>query len=457
MAEREQFSSRLGFLLIAAGCAIGLGNVWRFPYITGQYGGAIFVIIYLLFLLAVGVPLLTVELAIGRCSRRSIAKAFETLEAPKSRWHYNKFWLIPGSYILMSFYGLITGWLLYYLYSFLTGQMESGMTEAVASQKFTDLLANPLTMFVCMTTVILVSFLVLVMGVVKGIERITKPMMLLLLALLVFMSVRSVFMPGFSEGISYYLKPNFDAIGENGLLEILWAAMGQAFFTLSVGQGSIEIFGTYVDKRHSLLSEAVLIAVLDTVVALMAGFVIFPACFSYGVEPGAGPSLLFVTLSTIFSNMAGGIFWGSLFFLFMLFAAVSTLIAVFESIVAICMELFKFSRIKSVIVNFCVIMVLSIPPLLGYNVLSFIQPLGEGSTILDFQDFLISNNILPLGSLLFVVFITAKTGMQWHKYIEECNIGDGMKVSPALFWYFRYVMPVIIGLLLIVGYVKLFG
>lgn len=457
MAERSQFSTRLGFLLIAAGCAIGLGNVWRFPYITGQYGGAIFVILYLAFLLGVGVPLLTVELSIGRASRRSIAKAFNILEQPGSRWHLNKFWLIPGSYILMSFYGLITGWLLYYAFQFLIGGVPKGLTQEVAAVNFGELLHNPLVMFVCMTTVTVVCFVIVGLGVERGLEKITKPLMILLLALLVFMSLRSFTLPGFSEGMSYYLKPNFDNLQEHGFLQALWAAMGQAFFTLSVGQGSIEIFGTYVNRKHTLLSEGIWIAVLDTIVALLAGFVIFPACFSYGVQPDAGPSLLFVTMNTVFANMAGGSFWGVMFFVFMLIAAMSTLIAVYESIIAICMEVFNITRVKSVIMNFIIIMVISIPPLLGFNVLEWVHPLGEGSSILDLQDFLISNNILPLGSLFMVVFITAKTGMQWKNYLAEVNTGVGPKVSPALLWYYRFVIPVVIAALLVVGYVNIFG
>lgn len=457
MAERDQFSSRLGFLLIAAGCAIGLGNVWRFPYITGQYGGAIFVIIYLVFLLGVGVPLLTVELAIGRASRRSIAKAFNILETPGTKWHRNKFWLIPGSYILMSFYGLITGWMLYYCVKFMGGSFGPGLTKQIAGQNFTDLLANPLIMFVCMSTVTVVSFAIVALGVDRGLEHITKPLMILLLVLLIFMSVRSVTLDGFKEGISYYLKPDWTNLEKQGFMQALWAAMGQAFFTLSVGQGSIEIFGTYVNKRHTLLSEALWIAGLDTLVALLAGFVIFPACFSYGVRPDSGPSLLFVTMNTVFANMAGGRFWGALFFLFMLIAAMSTLIAVYESIIAICMEVFNISRLTSVAINFVVIMLISMPPLLGFNVLDFIHPMGDGSTIMDLQDFLISNNILPLGSLFMVIFITARTGMQWKRYTDEVNTGEGVRLSPKLYWYFKIVLPAIIAILLAVGYVNIFG
>ena len=458
MAERSQFSSRLGFLLIAAGCAIGLGNVWRFPYITGQYGGAIFVLIYLIFLLGVGVPLLSVELSIGRASRRSIASAFNILEAPRTKWHINKYWLIPGSYTLMAFYGLITGWLLYYTYEFITGGIAPGLTQEVAGQKFGDLLQNPLTMFVCMTTVTVVCFVIVGLGVERGLEKITKPLMILLLVLLVFMSVRSVMLPGFAEGVSYYLKPDFSSIEKNGLVEIVWAAMGQAFFTLSVGQGSIEIFGTYINKKHSLLSEGMWIAVLDTVVALLAGFVIFPACFSYGVQPDAGPSLLFVTMSTVFANMTGGYVWGMLFFLFMLIAAMSTLIAVYESIIAICMEVFGISRVKSVICNFIFIMLISMPALLGFNYLQDVHPFGFDS-FMDLEDFIVSNNTLPLGSLFMVLFITAKTGMGWKRYLAEANTGEGLKVRDHkfIFWYFHLVLPVIIAILVTVGYFKYFG
>ena len=456
MSDREQFKSRLGFLLIAAGCAIGLGNVWRFPYITGQYGGAIFVLIYLGFLFCVGIPLLTIELAVGRASRRSIALCYETLQEKGSHWNWNKFWQIPGSYILMSFYGLITGWILYYAVQFSRGVFGHNLSTEVAQQHFGDLLQNPLTMFVCMTTVILVAFIIVAMGVVRGVERYTKPLMLLMLAVLFFMAIRSFTLPGFSEGISYYLKPDWSRLQEHGFMEALWAAMGQAFFTLSVGQGSIEIFGSYMSKRHTLLTESIYIGVLDTLVALLAGFVIFPACFSYGVQPYAGPSLLFVTMNTVFTNMTFGAFWGTIFFVFMLIAAMSTLIAVFESIIAICLELFKISRVKSVLINFTIIMILAIPPLLGYNVLSFIQPMGEGSTILDMQDFIISNNILPLGSLLFVLFITAKTGMGWKRYVEEVNTGNGVKLNPALYFYFKFIMPIVIAILLVVGYIKIF-
>ena len=455
-SDREQFKTRLGFLLIAAGCAIGLGNVWRFPYITGMYGGALFVIIYLAFLLGVGMPLLTIELAIGRASRRSIARSYEVLEQPKSKWHLNKYWQIPGSYILMSFYALITGWLFYYMIRFFSGGFEQGLVQEQAQTTFSELMANPLTMFVCMTTVIVVSFGIVALGVVRGVERITKPMMILLFILLFFMALRSFTLPGFSEGISYYLMPNSENISKYGIMDVLWAAMGQSFFTLSVGQGSILIFGSYMDKQHTLATEATCICGLDTTVALLSGFIIFPACFSYGISPDAGPNLLFVTLTTVFSNMSLGWFWGGLFFLFMLFAAISTVIAVFESIIAISMDLFAVSRVKAVIVNFCIITVLAIPSLFGFNYLSDVHPLGFG-TIMDFQDFLISNNVLPIGSLVFILFITAKTGMGFDNYLKECTIGEGIKMPRALIWYFRYVMPFIIAILLVAGYVNIFA
>lgn len=455
-SQREQFSSRLGFLLIAAGCAIGLGNVWRFPYITGQYGGAIFVIMYLVFLLLIGVPLLTIELSIGRASRRSLARCYEVLEKPGSKWHLNKFWQIPGSYILTSFYGVITGWLLFYCIAFIMGYFEPGTTQEIAVEKFNSLLADPYIMYVCMITVVAVSFAIVALGVVKGVERITKPMMILLFALLFFMAARSFTLPGFAEGISYYLNPSWDNMKTEGFLVAVWAALGQVFFTLSIGQGSIEIFGTYMSKDHSLPKESIFICVLDTTVALLSGFIIFPACFSYGIEPGQGPSLLFITLTTVFSNMDGGWFWGSLFFLFMLFAALSTLIAVFESVVSICMDLFGLSRLKSVAYNLIFLALLSTPCILGFNYWSDFHPLGGNSTILDLQDFLVSNNILPLGSIVFVLFIVAKTGMGFKRYQEECNIGNGPKLPNWMEWYLKLVLPPVVLVILLVGYYNIF-
>ncbi len=452
---REQFSSRLGFLLIAAGCAIGLGNVWRFPYITGQYGGAIFVIIYLCFLFFVGVPLLTMELSVGRASRRSLGQSFEVL-APHTKWYLNKFWMIPGNYILMAFYSLVTGWLLYYMVMLGSGIMQAPTQEA-AGEVFNELLVSPVSMFTCTVIVVVASFSVCAFGLEKGVERITKPMMILLFALLIFLAARSFTLPGVKEGLSYYLLPSFDNMQREGILNALSAAMGQSFFTLGLGVGSIQIFGSYMKRQYTLGYEAFTITLLDTTVALLAGFIIFPACFSYGVEPGQGPGLLFVTLVTVFSNMDYGALWGGLFFLFMLFAAVSTLIAVFENIIAITMEMFALSRIKAVLINCCVILLLGLPCMFGYNYLSDIHPLGGSSTILDTYDFILSNNILPFGTTCYVLFITLKRGWGFDNYIAETNYGKGLKFPHAFKYYYRFILPIVILALFIQGYVGVFG
>ncbi len=454
--KREQFKTRLGFILIAAGCAVGIGNVWRFPYITGQYGGAIFVLIYLFFLLAMGIPLLTVELAIGRASRSSIAKCYEKLEEPGTKWHVNKWWQLAGNYILMSFYGIITGWMLYYFLKFAFGTVDSNLPKDVALEGFVSLLADPVTLYMCMAAVVAFSFMIVALGLVKGVERYTKPLMMMLIILLVFMAVRTCTMSGFADGISFYLKPDLSKL-ENNFGEAIWAAMGQAFFTLSTGMGGIAIFGSYMSNRHCLLNEALFIAGLDTAIALLSGFVIFPACFTYGINPDAGPNLLFVSMTTVFSNMYLGSMWGTLFFLFMLIAAVSTLIAVFENIIAANLEMFNVRRKKAVLVNFLVILLLAILPVLGFNVLSNVSILGNGTGITDFCDFLISSNVLPIGSLVFVLFITSKRGMKWEKYIKECNTGIGYKISEKLFVYYRYVLTTAIAVILFIGYLKVFN
>lgn len=454
--EREQFSTRLGFLLIAAGCAIGLGNVWRFPYIAGQYGGAIFVIIYLLFLFLVGVPLLTMELSVGRASRKSLGKSFETL-TPYSNWSKNKYWMIAGNYILMSFYSLVTGWMLYYTINVWSGSFGTNLDQAKAGAIFGELLSDPSSMFICALCVIVGSFAVCALGLRKGVERITKPMMLLLFALLIFLALRSFTLPGFSEGISYYLMPNFDNLQSQGILNAISAAMGQAFFTLGLGVGSIQIFGSYMNKKYSIGYEAVTITLLDTTVALLAGFVIFPACFSYGVETTQGPGLIFVTLVSVFSNMEYGNIWGGIFFLFMLFAAISTLIAVFENIIAISIEVFNISRIKSVIYNCIAIILLGLPCLLGYNVLQDIHPLGGESTILDTYDFILSKNILPFGALCYILYIVSKRGWGFKSYMQEVNTGNGVKVPGFVIHYYRIILPVIIFALFLQGYVELFS
>lgn len=460
MPTREHFSSRLGFVLITAGCAIGLGNVWRFPFIAGQYGGALFVLVYIIFLLIIGFPLMTMELAIGRASRRSLAQSFEVLQPDSSsKWRYNKYWMIFGNYVLMSFYVVVTGWMLYYCIKSFTGEFAVLGSAELAGAAFEHMLATPSDMLVNTIAVVAVGFCVCALGLRKGVERVTKPLMVILLMLLVFLAVRSAFLPGFSQGISYYLMPNFNYIEEHGawgIVEILSAAMSQAFFTLSIGIGCIQIFGTYIGSERTLGSEAGTIMLLDTTVALLSGFIIFPACFSYGVEPTQGPGLIFVTLVSIFSNMENGYFWGGFFFLFMFFAAMSTLIAVFENIIAIGMELFTTSRRRSVLVNFIVILLLSLPCILGFNLLSDVHPLGGSSTFLDLEDFIISNNILPLGALCYVAFITWRGGWGFEGYRREVNTGQGIMIPDWGLTYYRYVLPAIILVLFVNCYYVVF-
>ena len=458
MATREHFSSRLGFLLIAAGCAIGLGNVWRFPYITGQYGGAIFVFIYIFFLVVLGLPLLMMELAVGRASRRSLARSFEEL-SPNSKWHYNKFWMIAGNYVLLSFYSVVTGWMLYYCVKGFTGEFGVNSDAATAGQSFGHMLASPSDMLMNMLAVVAIAFTVCSMGLRKGVERITKPLMILLFALLFFLAIRSFTLDGFAAGIEYYLKPDLSKITDGGaarVFEVLSAAMAQAFFTLSIGIGAIQIFGTYMNSKQTLASEGLSILALDTTVALLSGLVIFPACFTYAVEPGQGPGLIFVTLVSVFSHMENGAIWGGFFFMFMLFAALSTLIAVFENIIAISMELFTTSRRRAVLGNFVVILIIALPCVFGFNHLSFIHPLGGESTILDLEDFIISYNILPFGALVYAAFVTWRTGWGYENFLKECNTGSGIKMPAWGVNYYRYIVPVVIFLLIMNCYYSVF-
>ncbi|MCI5576740.1 MAG: sodium-dependent transporter [Succinivibrio sp.] len=452
---REIFKTRLGFLLIAAGCAVGIGNVWRFPYIVGQYGGAYFVLIYLFFLLALGIPLLTVELAIGRASRSSMAYCYEKLEQPKALWHHNKWWQFSGNYFLMAFYVVVAGWMLYYFVSFAGSSIPQGITRDEAASHFGALLGSPSTMLICVLATVIFSFSIVALGVIRGIERFTKPLMVILILLLIFMALRSFTLDGFVKGVKFYLEPNFSRL-EGRFGEAIFAAMGQAFFTLSVGFGAIAIFGSYMSERHKILNEAIFIAMLDTIVAFLSGFVIFPACYTYGIEPDAGPNLLFMTMTVVFSNMALGGFWGTLFFLFMLIAAVSTIIAVFESSIAGTMELFKISRVKSVLINFVVITSMCLLPLFGFNLLSDVHIISSDSSFLEFFDFLVSNNIMPLGSVVFVLFVCSKTGMTFKRYIDECNVGKGFNMSYKLFFYYKYVLTAIVLVVYVVGIYQLF-
>ena len=451
MEKREHFSSRLGFILISAGCAIGLGNVWRFPYITGKYGGAAFVLVYLLFLVILGLPIMVMEFAVGRASQKSAAKSFHVLEPAGSKWHITGYLAILGNYMLMMFYTTVAGWMIYYVYKMIRGEF-SGLTPDEVGGIFGGMLANPKAMTFWMLVIVLLCFGICSLGLQKGVERITKIMMSFLIVILVVLCVRSITLEGAAEGIRFYLIPDFKKMIENGLGEAVYAAMGQAFFTLSLGIGAMAIFGSYISKERRLLGESLNICLLDTGIALMAGLVIFPACFAFGVDPGEGPGLVFVTLTNIFNQMAGGRIFGTLFFIFMTFAAMSTVIAVFENILSFSIDLWGWDRKKAVLVNGLLIIVLSLPCVLGFNVLGNIQPLGAGSTIQDLEDFIISNNLLPIGSLLYLLFCTRKNGWGWNNFIAEADSGKGIKFPQWARFYVSYILPVIIIFILFMGY-----
>ncbi len=453
---REKFGSRLGFILISAGCAIGLGNVWRFPYIVGQYGGAAFILIYLFFLLIFGLPIMTMEFSVGRASQQGVVGSFRALEKKGTVWHRFGYVGVIGNYLLMMFYTTATGWMFAYFIKMLKGDFVGQTTEQVA-QQFDAMTADPLMMTGFMALTVALGFFICSLGLKNGVEKITKVMMLALLAIIAVLAVRSVTLPGAEEGIAYYLLPDFERMVKNGIGEAIAAAMGQAFFTLSIGMGSMAIFGSYISKDRRLLGEAVTIAGLDSFVALMAGFIVIPACFAYGVDPGAGPSLIFKTLPVVFNEMTGGRIWGSLFFLFMIFAALSSVIAVFENIISFWMENFGWSRKKACLINTALLIVLSLPCVLGFNLLSGITPLGAGSNIMDLEDFIISNNILPLGSLVYVLFCTSrKYGWGWDAFLAEANEGKGLRMRKGLYWYAKYIIPILILVLWVQSYVSLF-
>lgn len=449
--QREKFGSRLGFILISAGCAIGLGNVWRFPYITGKYGGAAFVLIYLVFLVLLGLPIMVMEFAVGRASQASVAMSFDRLEPLGTKWHWYKWFGMAGNYLLMMFYTTIGGWILLYVFKMAGGEFEGKNADEIAGV-FGNLMEKPGLMTICMIVVVAVCFGIVCMGLQKGVEKITKKMMILLLALMVILAIRSATLPGAGEGIRFYLLPDFKKAAESGLKEVIFAAMGQSFFTLSLGIGAIAIFGSYIDKKRRLTGEAVCVTVLDTCVALIAGMIIFPACFAFGVQPDSGPSLIFITLPNIFNSMSGGRIWGTLFFLCMLFAAASTVIAVFENIIAFAMDLTNCSRAKAVVINLIAIVILSLPCVLGFNVLSGFQPLGAGSNVLDLEDFIVSNNLLPLGSLVYLLFCTSRYGWGWKKFCEEANAGEGIKFPKWTRIYVSYILPLIVLFIFVQGY-----
>lgn len=457
MQEREKFGSRLGFILVSAGCAVGLGNVWKFPYMCGRYGGAAFILIYLIFLVILGFPIMVCEFSVGRSSQKSCAASFKRLEPAGSRWHNYSYLGIAGNYLLMMFYTVVAGWMLYYCFRCLTGEFtRRTLTVDHVAIKFTEMTSSPATLIFWMILAVLISFGICSLGVQKGVEKITKIMMLCLLALIVVLAVHSVTLPGAGEGIHFYLIPDFGRMMEQGLGNVVFGAMSQAFFTLSIGIGALAIFGSYLDKDRSLAGEAVNIALLDTIVALVAGLIIIPACFAYGIEPGAGPSLIFITLPNIFNQMAGGRIWGTLFFLFLSFAALSTVVAVFENIISFAIDLWGWERKKAVAVNIVLLIVLSLPCALGFNLLSGIQPLGPGSTLMDLEDFLVSNNILPIGSLIYLMFCTTRRGWGWDAFIQEANAGAGMRFPAAIRGYMTFVLPVIVLLIYLKGYWDMF-
>lgn len=454
--EREKFGSRLGFILISAGCAIGLGNVWRFPYIAGKYGGAAFVLLYLFFLVILGLPIMVMEFSVGRASQKSAALSFDVLEPKGTKWHWYKWGAMAGNYLLMMFYTTIGGWMVLYFFKMAAGQFQ-GLNSEQVQQAFVDLTANPGLMTVFMVLTVLLGFAICARGLQNGVEKITKTMMLCLLALMVVLAVRSVVLPGGEEGLRFYLWPDFGKLRKAGIGEAIYAAMGQAFFTLSLGIGALAIFGSYIGKDRALTGEAVSVTVLDTFVALMAGLIIFPACFAYSVQPDSGPSLIFITLPNVFNAMKGGRLWGTLFFLFMSFAALSTIIAVFENILSFAMDLTGCSRKKAVLVNLIVIIVLSMPCVLGFNVLAGFTPFGSGSNVLDLEDFIVSNNLLPLGSLVYLLFCTSKCGWGYEKFMKEANTGSGMKFPKWIRGYVKYVLPLIVIVIFAMGYYTKFA
>lgn len=450
--KRESFKSRLGFILVSAGCAIGIGNVWRFPYVAGQNGGGIFVLFYLIFLVAMGLPVLTMELAVGRASRKSAVLGYKALEKPKSRWHIHGWVAMFGCYMLMMYYTTVSGWMVAYFFKFLKGDFRSGITADDTAAAFSGLLADPGQMAFWMVVTVVLGFLVCSRGLQNGLEKISKFMMSALLILIVVLAVHSFTLSGAGKGIEFYLIPNLDTVSDVGIKNVITAAMNQAFFTLSLGVAAMEIFGSYMGKEHTLAGEGAKICALDTFVAIMSGLIIFPACFSYGVEVGAGPSLIFITLPNVFVNMTGGRVWGCLFFMFMTFASFSTVIAVFENIMSFAIDMFGWSRNKAALVNGVIILIASLPCVFGYNIWSDLNLIG-GRDVLDSEDFIVSNLLLPIGSLVYLLFCVTKWGWGIEKYLDEANTGKGLNISKKLKPYFQFILPLLILFILIQGLV----
>lgn len=453
--ERESLSSRLGFILLSAGCAIGLGNVWRFPFITGAYGGAAFVLIYLLFLIIMGLPIMVMEFSVGRASHFSAGKSFDALEKDGTKWHLYKWAALIGNVALMMFYTTVSGWILNYLFKIVSGDF-TGLTPEQVGAAFGAMVSDPVTQIICMIIVTVLGFSVCYLGVEKGVERITKPIMLCLFILIVVLAIRSCTLDGAAEGLKYYLLPDFNRLYEAGIGKVIFAAMGQAFFTLSLGIGALAIFGSYIEKERSLTGEAIWVIFLDTFIALMAGLIIFPACSAFGINQAAGPVLLFITLPNVFVAMGGGQFWGGLFFLFMLFAAFSTVITVFENTVAIICDIFYTQRRHTILFMTFAMIILALPCIFGFNIWSGFQPMGKGSCVLDLEDFIVSNNILPLGSLLYLLFCTQRNGWGWDNFIKEANDGKGLLFPNSVRGYLTWILPLLILAIYIQGYISIF-
>ena len=453
MEQREQLGSRLGFILLSAGCAIGIGNVWKFPYMVGQYGGGAFVLIYLFFLVILGIPVMTMEFAMGRAGQRSPARLYQQLEPKGSKWHLHGYVAMAGNYILMMFYTSVAGWMLDYFVRTAGGQFVGADTDGVAAQ-FSQMLGDPLRMTLFMGIIVVVGFLVCSFSLQKGLERITKWMMVALLVIMVVLAINSVCTAGGSQGLRFYLVPDLARMKKGGIGNVVAGAMNQAFFTLSLGIGAMAIFGSYIGKERALMGESARVAALDTLVALCSGLIIFPACFAYGVQPDSGPSLIFITLPNIFNHMPLGRVWGSLFFVFMSFAAFSTVLGVFENIVSCTMDLSGWSRKKACLFNGILMLLLSMPCVLGFNVLSKFQPLGPGTGVLDLEDFVVSNLLLPLGSLIFIFFCTSRYGWGWKNFTKEANAGKGLKVQRWMRGYMCYVLPVLVAVILVLGLIR---
>ncbi len=455
MEKREKFSSRLGFILISAGCAIGLGNVWRFPYITGQYGGGLFVLLYLFFLVAMGLPVVIMEFAMGRASHKSMARSYEVLEPKGTKWHIHKYFAIAGNYILMMFYTTVGGWMLAYFFKMLKGDFV-GKGTAEVEAIFGQLTTNRNEMILWMLAISFIGLLICSFGLEKGVEKITKPMMLCLLGIMIVLVVRAVTLPNAVEGLEFYLKPDLAKIEEAGIGEVIFAAMGQSFFTLSIGIGALSIFGSYIGKEKRLAGEAISVLLLDTCVAIMSGLIIFPACFSFGIDAGQGAGLVFVTLPNVFHEMAGSRIWGTLFFLFMTFAALSTIIAVFQNIITCTRELWGGSQRKATWLNGIALIILSLPCILGMTDWSSFTILGKN--IMDFEDFIVSNNLLPLGSVVYILFCVTRYGWGWDKFTEEANAGEGIKfpVSKVYKFYLTFILPVVMIYITIQAYITMF-